>query len=102
MARLVERGDIGPTVITLGIAAVLGLWSAYALSGAGLITRLPLLRLGLIAITAVYLLRAVALPMMIRTMPDRSMAFLIWSSAIVLLIGAVHAVGLIRGWRQLG
>lgn len=97
MARQVEAGRLGPHLVTLAIATVLATWSAYALSGAGVIRPLPLLRPALVAITAVYLLRAAALPVMLRTMPDRSATFLVVSSAIVLAIGAVHAVGL---WRS--
>ncbi len=102
MARLAARGSIRPTIITLGIAAMLGIWSAYAFSGAGLIGRLPLLRLGLVVITGIYLLRALALPLMLRTMPDRSRTFLVWSSAIVLVFGVVHAIGVAQSWRALG
>src|SRR3546814_9460437 len=58
MARAAARGDLQPTLITLAIAAVLLVWSAYAFSGAGSLPRLPLLRTGLIVITAIYLLRA--------------------------------------------
>jgi len=43
MARMAEQGSWTPTVITLGIASVLAVWSAYAFSGAGLIPRLPLI-----------------------------------------------------------
>ena len=53
--------DPRPTLIALGIAAVLAIWSAYALAGAGLIPRLPLMRTALVAITAVYLLRGLVL-----------------------------------------
>ncbi len=102
MARAAARGSIRPTLITLGIATVLAIWSAYALSGAGVIGRLPLLRLGLVVITAIYLLRAFALPVMLQAMPDRGATFLIWSSVIVFVFGAVHAVGLATGWRTLG
>lgn len=96
MARAVERGDVAPHLITLVIAAVLVVWAGYALSGAGVIGWLPLLRPALIAITATYLLRAAALPVMLHTMPDRTPTFLVASSAIVLAIGVVHAIGL---WR---
>jgi hypothetical protein len=98
MARLVERRSIKPTLITLGITGILAAWSAFALSGAGVIDRLPFLRPALIVITAVYLLRGAAFPIMVRMMPDRSMAFLGWSSIIVLAFGAVHAIGLIDRW----
>ncbi len=102
MARMVERGMIRPHLITLFIAAVLAGWAAYAFSGAGLLPRLPLLRTCLVLITAVYLLRAAALPWMLATMPDRGAPFLIWSSAIVLGFGLVHAVGVWTAWASLG
>ena len=57
MARAAERGSAQPAIITLGIAAVLAVWSAYGFSGAGVIRRLPLLRTALVAISAVYLAR---------------------------------------------
>ena len=101
MARLVERGSIRPALITIVIAAMLGIWSAYALSGASVLPRLPLLRSALVLITAIYLLRAAALPVMIAYMPDRSVTFLVWSSAIVLVLGVVHAIGLWTGWVNL-
>ena len=55
MARAVQAGKLQPTLVTLAIAAILFTWAAYALSGAGLISRLPLTKLALLVITAVYL-----------------------------------------------
>lgn len=101
MARLAARGSLKPTLITLCIAAMLAIWAVWAFSGAGILPRLPLLKPVLIAITAIYLLRAAALPLMLRTMPDRGATFLFVSSAIVLAIGLIHAVGLWTGWRTL-
>ena len=101
MARLAERGSLKPTLITLCIAGMLALWSVWAFSGAGIMPRLPLLRPILLAITAVYLLRAAALPLMLRTMTDRGRTFLFVSSAIVMAIGLIHAVGLWTGWLTL-
>ena len=37
MARMAERGMLKPALITLGIAAILAVWAAYAFAGAGLI-----------------------------------------------------------------
>src|SRR5215218_6655598 len=66
MARLAARGSPWPAVVTAGIAAVLGLWMLYALSGAGVIRRLPFLRLALVLIAAVYLGRgALGIPMVL-------------------------------------
>jgi hypothetical protein len=101
MARLVEHGSIKPSLITLCITGILATWSAFALSGAGVIERLPLLRPALVAITLVYLLRGFAFPVMVRAMPDRSKAFLGCSSAIVLGFGIVHAIGVIDRWPNL-
>lgn len=97
MARQAERGDIMPTIITSAIATMLAIWSLYAFSGAGLLPPLPGLHFGLVAITAIYLLRAAAFPLMLRIMPDRSVRFLIWSSMIVFAIGAIHFMGLYVG-----
>jgi hypothetical protein len=80
---------------------MLFLWAAYAFSGAGLIPRLPLLRLGLVAIASVYLLRAFALLPALFLRPDLIGPFAWWSSAIVLAFGLVHAIGIWRGWSAL-
>ena len=60
MARLAESGSREPAKMTLGIATVLTVWGLYALSGAGLIFRLPWRRLVLSAITAIYTVRGLA------------------------------------------
>ena len=101
MARAAERGEWRPALITLFIAGVLAAWSAFAFSGAGLLPRLPLLRTALVAITAVYLLRAFAVIPMAQLRPTHFEAFWLWSSGIVLIYGVVHAVGLWRAWPEL-
>jgi hypothetical protein len=101
MARMAERGLWQPTVATLVIASGLLVWSLYALSGAGLVRRLPLLRTVLVAITAVYLVRGFGFLAMPAWMPGRSEAFWLWSSGICLVIGAVHLAGLWQAWPQL-
>lgn len=101
MARAAEAGSPLPALMTLGIAAILGLWSAYAFSAAGLLPRLPLLRVALVAISAVYLLRALAFPLLMASFPDNSLQFWLLSSAICLVIGALHAYGTWQRWAQL-
>lgn len=102
MARMAEAGRAEPAVMTAGIAAVLGLAAAYAFSGAGLIGRLPLLRVGLAVISSVYLARGfVALRPALLGRPDLSPSFLLWSSLIVLIFGLVHAIGTWRAWSTL-
>ena len=86
MARLAEQGSPEPAIVATIIAFIVGIWAAYALSGAGLLPRLPLLRPALVLISAIYLIRAAALPvMLVYLVPGRSAEFLIWSSAIVLV-----------------
>jgi hypothetical protein len=101
MARMAERGEAYPAVVTVGIAAMLFLWAAYAFSGVGLIMRLPLLRIGLVAIASIYLLRAFALIPAFILRPDLIGSFDWWSSGIVLVFGLVHAIGIWRSWSAL-
>ena len=102
MALAAERGQWQPTLVTIGIAAVLSIWSAYAFSGAGMIVKLPLLRTGLVVISAIYLLRGLlVLRPSLMHRPDLSGEFLRWSSLIVLVFGVIHAVGTWRVWNTL-
>ena len=99
MAQLASRGSLYPAVITLLIAAVLGVWSAYALSGAGMLPALPLLKLVLVLITLVYTVRGLAGFVLASVAPGgNSPAFWWWSSTICLVFGIVHAIGLYRAW----
>jgi hypothetical protein len=101
MARLAEVGSPRPTLITLAIAAVLATWSAYALAGAGLIPRLPLMRTALVTITAIYLLRGLVLLPALAMNGGKVGPFLWWSSLIVLVYGVTYAVGTLRAWPTL-
>lgn len=101
MARAAARGDLRPTLITLSIGAILLIWAAYAFSGAGSLPHLPVLRTGLIAIAAIYLLRGLIFVPLHMWRPQHSDSFAIWSSLIVLVYGTVYAVGTIKAWRYL-
>ena len=102
MTQLSAAGSIVPTLITAGIAAVLVLWSLYALSGAGFILRLPLIRLALCIITGIYVLRGLAgLVLAVVAPGERGVAFWCWSSVICLSIGALYLVGTRQVWSQL-
>jgi hypothetical protein len=63
-----------PRVYAVLIALLLFVWAAYAFSGAGLLRRLPLLRTGLVTISAVYLLRGLAPVPMLFMKPSCSIA----------------------------
>jgi len=101
LAHAAEMGSVRPPVYALGIALALLVWALYAFSGAGRIRRLPLLRTGLVTISAIYLLRALApIPMLI-AMPEKVDAFVLWSSIAVLVYGLCYAVGTWIAWPHL-
>jgi len=102
LAQLAAAGSAVPTVMTAGIAAVLSLWAAYALSGAGVIARLPLIRVALCAIAGIYLVRGAAGLVFAAVAPgERSVAFWVWSSLICLGIGALYLFGTRQVWAAL-
>lgn len=94
-------------VAGLGMALVFALCGLYALSGAGLLRRLPLLRLGLVTIGAVYTLRGVSfVPLFLMILgvlptpyPVPTSALL--SSLVALVIGILYLAGLLIGWKTL-
>ena len=100
MAQAAERGSLMPHLVTVGIAALLAVWALYAFSGAGLIRRLPLLRTALVAITAVYLLRGLALLPLLALKPRLVDTFAVVSSVIVLAYGIAYAVGTWKAWER--
>jgi len=100
MAEAAERAEWYPTIITFGIAAVLGVWSTYALSGAGVLRPLPLLRQVLCAMTAIYLLRGLVLVPVLAAARNRVTPFLVWSSLICMLYGVTHLIGLVQIWSR--
>ena len=95
LAREIESGSVaGPTLLTLAVAAVFAVWAAYGLSGAGVIGRLPLLKLGLYAIATIYVLRGLQVvlevPAAVRgQIPARFPVF----SAFSALAGVTYLVG---------
>lgn len=101
MARAAEAKQLRPTLVTLGIACILFIWAAFALSGAGVIAQLPLTKWGLIGISTVYLTRSVAFPFIQKKFPENSKMFWIVSSGICGFIGLVHAYGTLSLWHTL-
>jgi hypothetical protein len=100
-AQAAERGNRFPDVITFGIAAVLAMFAAYALSGAGVIAALPKLKLVLAAITSIYLLRGIAIVPLFVFARQHVTPFLVWSSFICFGFGLVHLIGLMQVWHAL-
>ena len=107
MARHAARGSPYPAVITAGIAAVLAVWMLYALSGAGVIRRLPLLRTALVLIAAIYLGRGVlGIPLVLLADDPYAnqlkgrMTFMAVTSAICIVLGLCYAAGAAHAWRR--
>jgi hypothetical protein len=101
MALLAEQGSIKPTLITIGIFLVLSICSLYAFSAAGVMFKLPLMRVVLVSITVIYLVRGIAGFFLITNPIGRSPEFWVWSSIICLSFGIVHLVGLKQQWANL-
>ena len=101
MAQMAAAGERYPTLASSAIAAVLFAWSAYALSGAGVLPQLPLTRWMLCLIAGILVLRGIAGIPLAFMASGRSPAFWMWSSAICLVFGAVHLIGLHQVWDRL-
>jgi hypothetical protein len=98
MVALAEQRSLVPTVVTGGVAAVFAAFGAYALAGSGYF-QLPAARVLVAAIGCVYTLRGLLIvpeAVMVRFLdrPARALVF----SAIALVIGVVHLVGVARRW----
>lgn len=95
---------LGASLAVALLCAVAGL---YALSGAGLIRRLPLLRTGLIVIGFICTLRGIAFVLLLLTvleiLPSQGpILTTAWQSSFVfLLMGLTYLIGLAYGWRAL-
>lgn len=101
IARAAERGAVFPTLVTIGIAVVLFVWAAFAFSAAGLIAPLPLTRTALVAISAVLLLRGLAVPVMQAWRPDLSLSFIYTTAAVCTIYGVIFLVGTVEAWPAL-
>jgi len=99
MVRLAERGSPIPAVVTSGAVLAFVLAGLYPLSGAGWLPRLPLLRLGLVCIAAVYTARGLVLVAQLAHAgtPTRELMF----SAISLSIGLVYIAAIMASWPRL-
>jgi len=105
MAKLAEQGSAYPVFVTSIIAAILTIWALYALSGAGVILKLPLLKTALVLITSVYLVRGVAgfiAPFVTTSqlIHHNSVEFWIISSTICSIYGLFYLLGTLKYLRQ--
>jgi hypothetical protein len=97
LAELHEKGSLTPTLLTLALAAMFALFGTYALSGAGVLRRLPLLRTTLLGVGALYLLRG--LPVIRQAIRlaggDTRYWMAVFFSGVALLIGIAYIAGAI-------
>jgi hypothetical protein len=94
LAQLHEQGSPFTVLVTLGLALMFAAWAVYALSGAGVIGPLPLLRAVLIAIGVIHILRSLMLPselfkVLLSGYPFRFVVFSTGSMAA----GLLHLIG---------
>ena len=101
IARMADAGHWYPTFMASAIAVVLFTWSLYALSGAGVIRRLPLLKLALCLITAIYIGRGIGFVAIMPAFPGNSISFWLVSSGVCLAFGLVHLAGVRQVWARL-
>ena len=94
LVQLHEKGSPFTVLVTLGLALMFAIWGAYALSGAGVIRQLPLLRISLIAIGVIYILRGLMLPSELFKVLRSSypFRFVVFSTGS-LVIGLLYLVG---------
>lgn len=98
LAVEVERGSSVPALLCIGVAALLCIWGLYALSGAGRIRPLPLLRLGLLLIGTIYFLRGLlGIPQLVWVLTGRNVAplrYLVFS-VVSGVTGVLYLAGLL-------
>jgi hypothetical protein len=104
LAPLEAAGSSVPDAITAGLVAVFAVFGCYALAGAGHVRRLPLLVFALLAISAVYTLRGLALfPELVQlsrgatAFPPRYAVF----SLVSLLAGVAYLAGALSVRKEL-
>ena len=91
----------------MSAAVLFAVFGLYGLSGAGYIRRLPLLRVGLVAIGVIYTLRGLAIiPVLLIRLGVMQVSEPLTEPALIsafvpLVIGGLYLGGTFRGWRDL-
>ena len=97
IASMAEQGSWIPGLLTSAIVAAFCLAAAYFISAAGLIPRLPFLRVGVLTIATVYTLRGLAI-LPAPFFHVEISQFDLWSSLISLAVGLLHVAGVCLFW----
>ncbi len=105
MATAAESGSAFPALLTFVLVAVFAIWGFYGLSGAGVVRRLPLLKIALLLIGAVYTLRGFAVLQQLLQIAASSAEVApreIVFSLVSLIIGLAYLIGTISNWKSFG
>ncbi|WP_395009223.1 hypothetical protein [Undibacterium sp.] len=101
VVKMVEQGYSQPKWMAFFVGAALLICSAFTLSAAGVLMQLPWQRFVLCGLAVVLIVRALAFPWMKEAFPGNSEFFWWSSSAICLLMGLLHAIGVAQLWKNL-
>ncbi|QUM91013.1 hypothetical protein HWV03_20575 [Moritella sp. 36] len=103
MAVMSEQGSIYPTIITSIIALLLAISSIYAISGAGIIKKMPFLKTALFLIAFAFLARGlIGIPVVLFASSDymvelaTDITFMVISSLICVVIGSCYGLGMLK------
>ena len=94
MARMAERRHPWPTLVTLAIAAALCGFGVYAMTAGGWFPALPFPREVLMAITAIYTVRAAAPLLLSPVVAAMRTRFMIVSSLVCAVYALTHGIAL--------
>jgi hypothetical protein len=97
LAQMAEQGSTSTTIASVALALIIAIWATYAFSGAGLIKPLLLLRAALIAISVIYILRALFIPTELNMALNKGypFRFLVFST-ISLVAGLLYLIGIFK------
>lgn len=101
LAMLAESGSLVPAAMTLSLAVIFMVFGLYALSGAGVIRRLPMIGIGLIVIGGIYTFRGLSIIEQTAQLilePESIQIHKLLYSLISLLTGCAYLLGAIKGW----
>lgn len=102
LAQMAVQGSNLIVTASIALALIFAIWALYAFSGAGLVSRLPLLGKALIAIGVIYVLRSLFLPSEINMVLTQGYPFrFVVYSTISLVAGLFYLVGFLKQRRSL-
>jgi hypothetical protein len=97
LTEMAGQGSSSTTIASVALALLFAIWALYAFSGAGLIRPLPLLRIALITICAIYILRSLFLLSEIGMVLNQGYPFrFVVFSIISLVSGLLYLIGILR------